>query len=176
MLEKLCQTLEFFSQDLNTVRPGNSHEFESENSLEWKYDSREVFRYWILIGSINRNNEYINLKVEDLENRFVQPMLEYYKSSAVSAVSKEWNNERSMIIRGAVQRLVPQIQQETGLKLLNEAKNVVTEAYSTELWRYVSTPPVQVQMDSPIVFTFSHPYPDGSMRILKAKQIDFSRI
>ena len=86
-----------------------------------------------------------------MEKVFVEPMLEYYNSSAVSAVSKEWNNLRSMIIRDAVQRLVPQLQEEMALKLLSESRSVVVESYSQELWKYVSTPPVQVD---PFSFQF----------------------
>ena len=87
--------------------------------------------------------------MEDLEEVFVKPMLEYYNSSAVSAVSKEWNNLRSMIIRDAVQRLVPQLQQEMYLRLLSQARSVVAESYSQEFWRYASTPPVQVLTTPP---------------------------
>lgn len=91
--------------------------------------------------------------MEGLEELLVQPMLEYYKSSAVSAVSKEWNNLRHMILREAVQRLVPQLQQEANSRLQSQAREVVVEEFMDRLWGYASNPPVQVsQRPAPDLF------------------------
>ena len=83
-------------------------------------------------------------QVDDLETLFVQPMLEFYQSSGVSATSKQWNALRQGILRKAIQKLVPQLQEETANRLLSDAKEVVVEAYGDQLWNYTSLPPVQV--------------------------------
>ena len=83
-------------------------------------------------------------QVDNMEQLFVQPMLEYYESSAVSAVSREWNELRQKILRDAVQRLVPQLQQEASSRLLTDARDAVVEQYAERLWKYASQPPVQV--------------------------------
>lgn len=83
-------------------------------------------------------------QVDDLETLFVQPMLEFYQSSGVSATSKQWNALRQGILRKAIQKLVPQLQEETANRLLSDAKEVVVEAYGDQLWNYASLPPVQV--------------------------------
>lgn len=88
-------------------------------------------------------------QVANLEDLFVQPMLEFYQSSGVSALSKEWNAVRQAILREAVKKLVPQLQEETGNRLLAEAKEAVVEKYGDELWKYASLPPVQVMMRLP---------------------------
>lgn len=72
-------------------------------------------------------------------------MLAFYESSAVSAVAKEWNNQRHMILREAVQRLVPQLQQEANTRLLAEARAVVLDDYADRLWQYAAVAPVQVE-------------------------------
>ena len=79
-----------------------------------------------------------------MERLFVQPMLEYYESSALAAVSREWNELRRKILRDAVQRLVPQLQHEASSRLLNDARDAVVEQYADRLWTYASQPPVQV--------------------------------
>ena len=84
------------------------------------------------------------MQVANLEDLFVQPMLEFYQSSRVSPVAKEWNSLRQAILREAVQKLVPQLQEETSSRLLTEAREAVVEAYEDELWKYSSLPPVQV--------------------------------
>ena len=79
-----------------------------------------------------------------METLFVRPLLEFYQSSGVSAVSNKWNELRQGILRAAVKKLVPQLQEETGNRLLSDAKEIVVEAYGDQLWKYSSFPPVQV--------------------------------
>ena len=88
------------------------------------------------------------LQVEDLEALFVRPLLEFYQSSGISAVSNKWNYLRQGILREAVKKLVPQLQEETGGRLLSDAKEIVVEAYGDQLWKYSSLPPVQVEFSS----------------------------
>lgn len=78
-----------------------------------------------------------------MEKLFVEPMLEYYESTAMAATTPKWNLERQAIIREAVQKLVPQLQEEAGSSLLADAREVVAEEYSDALWKYSSLPPVQ---------------------------------
>lgn len=81
-------------------------------------------------------------------------MLEFYQSSGVSNLSKEWNNLRQGILREAVKKLVPQLQEETGSRLLSDAKEIVAETFGDQLWKYSSAPPVQVRVDTLCSFTW----------------------
>ena len=84
--------------------------------------------------------------MDNLEDLFVQPMLDFYQSSGVSPVVKEWNSIRQAMVREVVKKLVPQLQEETSNRLLSEAREVVVESYGEELWKHASLPPVQVQL------------------------------
>lgn len=113
-------------------------------------------------------NGVLPLQVEELEVRFVKPMLELYLSSDAAATTRDWNLERQAIIREAVQKLVPQLQEEVSGRLLGDAREVVVEQFSDALWRYASLPPVQA---SPLFYGDECPgiLPEGShLRLLPA--------
>lgn len=99
------------------------------------------------------------VQVANLEGLFVQPMLEFYQSSGVSPVAREWNALRQAILREAVKKLVPQLQEETSNRLLNEAREAVVEAYSDQLWKFSSLPPVQVYLCFPNIADYNKTQP-----------------
>lgn len=85
-------------------------------------------------------------QVDDMESLFMVPMLEYYESTDAAATTKEWNLERQAIIREAVQKLVPQLQEEISGRLLGDARETVVEQFFDALWSYASLPPVQATL------------------------------